>query len=215
MYITQQQFELFHISRYTILLHHLILHKNSRTLFQLTNITFTCAPPLHSRCAMPSLFDTGRPNSTNSTDAADPSSSAGTPASRQAQPANCRTCTDFKSWAKQQRSGLLNTSSATGERQASTFAASTPPAAPPTTATTATTTAAVPPTAAEPDGTNPRGCPYDKDDLGNATWGLLHTIAAHYPDKPTREEAKDMSTFFTVLSKFYPCETCAKDFREE
>lgn len=58
-------------------------------------------------------------------------------------------------------------------------------------------------------------CPYDKDDLGRSTWGLLHTIAAHYPEQPTTNEIREMSSFFTILSKFYPCEICAKDFRSE
>ena len=25
-------------------------------------------------------------------------------------------------------------------------------------------------------------CPWDKDQLGRSTWGLLHTIAAHFPE---------------------------------
>lgn len=58
-------------------------------------------------------------------------------------------------------------------------------------------------------------CPLDKDELGRSTWGLLHTIAAHYPDKPSNEEATNVRKFFTVLSKVYPCEFCAKDLQEE
>lgn len=58
-------------------------------------------------------------------------------------------------------------------------------------------------------------CPWDKDTLGKSTWGLLHTMAAHYPDEPNQEQQKDMKGFFSILSRLYPCEFCAKDFRSE
>lgn len=116
--------------------------------------------------------------------------------------ANCRTCTDFKTWTMQQTANTQQSG-----RPASTSAS---------TAAAATTTSTSHPQPPALD-TKPqaRDCPYDKDELGNATWGLLHTMAAHYPDKPTVAEEKDMSTFFTVLSKFYPCEPCAKDLQQE
>ncbi|XP_031347931.1 FAD-linked sulfhydryl oxidase ALR isoform X2 [Photinus pyralis] len=58
-------------------------------------------------------------------------------------------------------------------------------------------------------------CPLDKDELGNATWGLLHTMASKYPDQPNEEQKRDMKQFFNLLGKFYPCEYCAKDLRKE
>lgn len=58
-------------------------------------------------------------------------------------------------------------------------------------------------------------CPLDKDELGNKSWGLLHTMAAKYPEKPTKEEQCDMKTFFNVFSKFYPCQHCSAEFRTE
>ncbi|CAG9857550.1 unnamed protein product [Phyllotreta striolata] len=58
-------------------------------------------------------------------------------------------------------------------------------------------------------------CPLDKEELGNKTWGLLHTIAAKYPEKPGSTDKKTMSEFFTLLSRIYPCEHCAQDFRED
>lgn len=58
-------------------------------------------------------------------------------------------------------------------------------------------------------------CPLDKTKLGNATWGLLHTMAAFYSDNPTDSQKSDMKTFFDVFSRVYPCEYCAKDFRKE
>ncbi|KAJ8931239.1 hypothetical protein NQ314_015883 [Rhamnusium bicolor] len=44
-------------------------------------------------------------------------------------------------------------------------------------------------------------CPLDKDELGNKTWGLLHTMAAKYPEKPSKEDKCDMQTFFTVKNR--------------
>ncbi|XP_072383935.1 FAD-linked sulfhydryl oxidase ALR [Diabrotica undecimpunctata] len=58
-------------------------------------------------------------------------------------------------------------------------------------------------------------CPLDKDELGNKTWGLLHTMAAKYPDKPTIQDEKAMKEFFTHFSRFYPCDHCAKDLRDD
>ncbi|CAH0546053.1 unnamed protein product [Brassicogethes aeneus] len=58
-------------------------------------------------------------------------------------------------------------------------------------------------------------CPLDKDELGSKTWGFLHTMAAKYPKKPDASQQKEMKTFFTIFSKFYPCDHCAEEFREE
>lgn len=95
---------------------------------------------------------------------------------------NCRTCNDFKSWAKKQR---LNSTNVKNNANANDIAA-------------------------------PReDCPLDKVSLGNSTWGLLHTVAAFYSNNPTDTEKRDMRTFFDVLSRVYPCEYCAKDFRTD
>merc|ERR1711962_351591 len=58
------------------------------------------------------------------------------------------------------------------------------------------------------------GCPADSVELGRGTWRLLHSMAAYYPDKPSEETQKNMSTFISLFSKFYPCWHCAEDFRE-
>ncbi|XP_017779893.1 PREDICTED: FAD-linked sulfhydryl oxidase ALR [Nicrophorus vespilloides] len=58
-------------------------------------------------------------------------------------------------------------------------------------------------------------CPLDKDELGNKSWGLLHTMAAKFPKTPTCEQKDDMRTFFNIFSKFYPCEHCAADLRKD
>ncbi|RWS22228.1 FAD-linked sulfhydryl oxidase ALR-like protein [Leptotrombidium deliense] len=58
-------------------------------------------------------------------------------------------------------------------------------------------------------------CPLDKDELGRNTWSFLHTMAAYFPQKPTEQQQNDMKSFITLFSKFYPCEHCAKDMRED
>ena len=55
-----------------------------------------------------------------------------------------------------------------------------------------------------------QGCPVDKDELGNSTWNLLHTIAATYKEDPTEEEQQMMMQFFKTLSLIYPCPHCAE-----
>lgn len=102
----------------------------------------------------------------------------------------CRTCTDFKTWAKQQRQAM-------------------------TTVSTSETSSEATSKIQEAVERKAKQCPFDKDELGQSTWGLMHTIAAHYPDKPTQQEASDVTSFFHGLSKVYPCDWCAKDFRNE
>ncbi|KAH8386805.1 hypothetical protein KR093_002633, partial [Drosophila rubida] len=108
------------------------------------------------------------------------------------QDSNCRTCNDFKSWSKQQR--LISSTQAAKEKHMANEKLN------------------VGPTGIA----NPReDCPLDKVRLGISTWGLLHTMAAFYSDNPTDTEKRDMRTFFEVLSRLYPCEYCAKDFRSD
>lgn len=64
-------------------------------------------------------------------------------------------------------------------------------------------------------GRSEHGCPLDKDELGRSTWGLLHTMAATYPDSPTPAQSEDMASFFGILSRSYPCDVCAKDLAQE
>ena len=48
------------------------------------------------------------------------------------------------------------------------------------------------------------GCPADVESLGRGTWGLLHTMAANYPLKPSNESQTDMKNFIGLFSKLYP-----------
>jgi len=57
-------------------------------------------------------------------------------------------------------------------------------------------------------------CPVERDVLGRHSWTLLHTMAANVPDKPTRDEQKQLTQFMTTLSNFYPCGFCAEELKE-
>ena len=58
-------------------------------------------------------------------------------------------------------------------------------------------------------------CPLYRDQLGRATWSLLHTMAAYYPEKASEQEQTSMKSFINSFSMFFPCHECAKDFRDE
>ncbi|GAB4853444.1 Flavin-linked sulfhydryl oxidase of the mitochondrial IMS [Ancistrocladus abbreviatus] len=56
--------------------------------------------------------------------------------------------------------------------------------------------------------------PVTKEELGRATWTFLHTLAAQYPDRPTRQQKKDVKELMAILSRMYPCKECADHFKE-
>ncbi|KAM3303214.1 FAD-linked sulfhydryl oxidase ERV1 isoform X1 [Capsicum chacoense] len=56
--------------------------------------------------------------------------------------------------------------------------------------------------------------PVTKEELGRATWTFLHTLGAQYPDKPTRQQRKDVKELMAILSRMYPCSECADHFKE-
>ncbi|XP_033736579.1 FAD-linked sulfhydryl oxidase ALR-like [Pecten maximus] len=58
-------------------------------------------------------------------------------------------------------------------------------------------------------------CPLDKNDLGRNTWSFLHTMAAYFPNKPSSTQQSEMKQFINLFSKYYPCDYCAEDLREE
>ena len=57
-------------------------------------------------------------------------------------------------------------------------------------------------------------CPPDVEELGNASWTLLHSITATYPETPTRQQETNASMFVKLFAKMYPCWVCAVDFEE-
>ncbi|KAG9440265.1 hypothetical protein H6P81_020430 [Aristolochia fimbriata] len=56
--------------------------------------------------------------------------------------------------------------------------------------------------------------PLSKEELGRATWTLLHTVAAQYPDQPTKQQKRDVKELMAILSRLYPCRECADHFKE-
>ncbi|PKU65933.1 FAD-linked sulfhydryl oxidase ERV1 isoform X2 [Dendrobium catenatum] len=56
--------------------------------------------------------------------------------------------------------------------------------------------------------------PLTKEELGRATWTLLHTVAAQFPDIPTRQQKRDVKELMAILSRIYPCKECADHFKE-
>lgn len=61
--------------------------------------------------------------------------------------------------------------------------------------------------------TAPSHAPVSREDLGRATWVLLHTLAAQLPDKPTRQQQRDVRTLIDVLTRIYPCGDCASHWK--
>lgn len=56
-------------------------------------------------------------------------------------------------------------------------------------------------------------CPPDVEALGRSTWTLLHSIAATYPEAPSRAQQSDLLGFVRLFSRLYPCWVCAEDFQ--
>ncbi|OVA17095.1 Erv1/Alr [Macleaya cordata] len=56
--------------------------------------------------------------------------------------------------------------------------------------------------------------PVTKEELGRATWTLLHTLGAQYPDHPTKQQRKDVKELMAILCRIYPCKECADHFKE-
>jgi len=55
--------------------------------------------------------------------------------------------------------------------------------------------------------------PITKEEIGRATWTFLHTLAAQYPEKPTRQQRRDAASLIDILTRMYPCGECARHFR--
>ena len=52
-----------------------------------------------------------------------------------------------------------------------------------------------------------------KEDLGRATWLLLHSIASQYPDEPTEREKRDAKNLINAMATLYPCRECQTHFK--
>ncbi|KVI01916.1 FAD-linked sulfhydryl oxidase ERV1 isoform X1 [Cynara cardunculus var. scolymus] len=56
--------------------------------------------------------------------------------------------------------------------------------------------------------------PVTREQLGRATWTFIHTLGAQYPEKPTRQQKKDVKELMAIISRIYPCKECADHFKE-
>ncbi|ORY66586.1 Erv1/Alr family protein [Pseudomassariella vexata] len=52
-----------------------------------------------------------------------------------------------------------------------------------------------------------------KAELGRASWKLLHTMMARFPEKPTADESQALKSYIQLFSRLYPCGDCAKHFQ--
>ena len=53
-----------------------------------------------------------------------------------------------------------------------------------------------------------------REDVGRATWTLLHSVAAAYPERPSRAQRRAAAALVDSLAALYPCAECADHFRE-
>ncbi|KWU46745.1 hypothetical protein RHOSPDRAFT_8540, partial [Rhodotorula sp. JG-1b] len=51
-------------------------------------------------------------------------------------------------------------------------------------------------------------------ELGRASWKLLHTMAARFPEQPTENERETFKSFLHMFSRLYPCGECAAEFQQ-
>jgi hypothetical protein len=53
-----------------------------------------------------------------------------------------------------------------------------------------------------------------KEELGRATWVFLHTLAAQFPEHPSRQQQRDARQLMDCFTRIYPCADCAQHFQE-
>lgn len=114
----------------------------------------------------------------------------------------CRSCIDFKTWSRLEK----QKNKADGQKSKDTT--STTAAATGATATAAATAAMDGKDESVTDEWRKHNCPPDVETLGNATWTLLHTTAAYYPEKPAPSQRESMKTFIESFAQHYPCWFC-------
>ncbi|CAO1633333.1 unnamed protein product [Jaminaea pallidilutea] len=58
-------------------------------------------------------------------------------------------------------------------------------------------------------------CPPDVEELGRSTWDFLHSVAAVYPESPSKEQRAALLSLLTSLPILYPCGACAEALTED
>ena len=56
-------------------------------------------------------------------------------------------------------------------------------------------------------------CPLDKEDLGNRSWSIIHTISMNIPNQLTDKDRHHILQFLQSFAYLYPCHICAEDFQ--
>uniref|UniRef100_A0A7S3VQ34 Sulfhydryl oxidase n=1 Tax=Dunaliella tertiolecta TaxID=3047 RepID=A0A7S3VQ34_DUNTE len=69
--------------------------------------------------------------------------------------------------------------------------------------------------ASSPYGVYGLQCPPDTAELGRASWVFLHSMAAHYPEEPSRAQQTLMRNMIDAVAEFYPCSFCRAHFQSE
>eukprot|EP01024_Parvocaulis_polyphysoides_P001708 TRINITY_DN10485_c1_g1_i2.p2 TRINITY_DN10485_c1_g1~~TRINITY_DN10485_c1_g1_i2.p2 ORF type:complete len:216 (-),score=9.78 TRINITY_DN10485_c1_g1_i2:775-1350(-) len=53
-----------------------------------------------------------------------------------------------------------------------------------------------------------------KEELGRSTWTFLHSLAAQFPEYPSKQQQKDAYQLIQCMTRIYPCAECATHFQE-
>ncbi|KAK5942861.1 Flavin-linked sulfhydryl oxidase of the mitochondrial IMS [Knufia obscura] len=99
----------------------------------------------------------------------------------------CKTCTSSAAWMSMMKSSTK-----------------------PSTSSSSPASQSIPSTTTAP---SPPDCPPDVEELGRASWTLLHTMTANYPDSPPPAHQAKTKSFLHLFSQLYPCWVCAEDFQ--
>ena len=79
------------------------------------------------------------------------------------------------------------------------------------TSTSSAATAVATPAAVSVDSSAASFHQVDREELGRATWTLLHTLGAQFPDKPTRRQQKDVQALVRLGGASLPdCYHCGE-----
>ena len=56
--------------------------------------------------------------------------------------------------------------------------------------------------------------PPRRAELGRASWKLLHTMMARFPEEPTADDSLALKTYVQLFARLYPCGDCAAHFQK-
>ncbi|KPI40443.1 Mitochondrial FAD-linked sulfhydryl oxidase ERV1 [Cyphellophora attinorum] len=132
----------------------------------------------------------------------------------------CRQCSSVSSWmamTKKRSTPASSSSSSSSSTTTTGPAAKADPATttePPVNGPASGASAATIVASAVDDSSTEQQCPPDVDQLGRATWTLLHTLTATYPSSPSPSMQATTKSFIQTFAQLYPCGYCAEDFRD-